>query len=145
MADRVKDACEANFEAHHADCSGFAKAVTGQLGVTLTGVADQIVDMLRAGGDWKLLANGVEAANSALVGNLVIGGLKGDEQAHPNAHGHVVVVVAGALAHGAYPSAYWGKLGGSGAKDQTINFAWNSEDRDNVTYAEHELPPATAG
>src|ERR1700693_1601342 len=40
-------------------------------------------------------------------------------------HGHVVVVVAGQpLAHGKYPFAYWGRLGGGGAKDKTVNWAW---------------------
>ena len=39
MADRVKDACEANFAAHSSDCSGFAKAVAQQLGITLNGLA----------------------------------------------------------------------------------------------------------
>jgi hypothetical protein len=66
-------------------------------------------------------------------------GLRGSEQAHPDAHGHVVVIVDGPLAHDAYPSAYWGKLGGTGAKDKTINWAWTAEDRDRVFYAAHDL------
>ena len=69
-------------------------------------------------------ANGIGAAESAAAGKLVIGGLKGSEQTNPDPHGHVVIVVAGPLAHDAYPSAYWGRLGGGGAKDKTINWAW---------------------
>jgi hypothetical protein len=143
MPDRVKDACEANFDAHSGDCSGFAKAVAGQLKVTLTGLANDIVDTIRGGAPWTPLADGVAAAAAAAAGQLVIGGLKGSQQAHPDPHGHVVVVVATLpgqqLAHGKYPYAYWGKLGGVGDKDQTVNWAWNEQDRDNVTYAARDL------
>jgi hypothetical protein len=124
MVDRVKDACEACFDAHSDDCSGFARAVARQLGVTLTRLADDIVDTISAGAPWAPLADGVAAAQAASDGRFVIGGLRGDEQANPDPHGHVVVVVAGEpLAHGKYPFAYWGKLGGVGEKDQTVNWA----------------------
>jgi len=102
-----------------------------------------MVDTIRDSAEWTVLADGVEAAAEAAAGRLVIGGLRGDEQAHPDAHGHVVVVVAGQpLAHGKYPFAYWGRLGGGGVRDQTVNWAWRAEDRDNVTYAAHEIAPA---
>lgn len=140
MADRVKDACEACFEDHKSDCSGFARAVAAQLGVPLDGLADEIVDTLRAGGDWTKLDNGVAAQTAAASGKLVVAGLKGSEQAQPASHGHVVVVVDGPLAHGAYPSAYWGQLGGVGQKDQTLNWAWTTKDRDRISYAAHDLP-----
>jgi hypothetical protein len=139
VSDRVRDACENCFEAHKADCSGFARAVADALGVTLQGLADQIVETLRGGAGWTPLKDGVAAARSAEAGKLVIAGLKGSEQARPDVHGHVVVVVGGPLAHDAYPSAYWGRLGGVGAKDQTINWAWTTDDRDHVSYAEHDL------
>ena len=143
MPDRVKDACEACFAAHANDCSGFARAVAGQLGVTLNGLANDIVDTLRGGGEWTHLPNGVAASQSAAAGKLVLGGLKGSEQTHPDAHGHVVVVVDGQpLAHGKYPFAYWGRLGGGGMRDQTVNWAWRAEDRDNVSYAAHDIPAA---
>jgi hypothetical protein len=137
--DRVREACEACFEAHKGDCSGFARAVADKLEVTLQGLADQIVDSLRAGQGWTPLPDGIAAAKSAHDGKLVMAGLRGSEQAHPDAHGHVVVIVDGPLAHDAYPSAYWGKLGGTGAKDKTINWAWTAEDRDRVFYAAHDL------
>jgi hypothetical protein len=66
-------------------------------------------------------------------------GLKGSEQAHPDQHGHVVIVVDGSLAHDAYPSAYWGGLGGQPGRNQTLNFAWTVADRDRISYAEHGL------
>jgi hypothetical protein len=146
MPDRVKDACEACFAAHSGDCSGFARAVAQQLGIVLNGLANTIVDTIRAGAPWTALADGIAAAQAAADGRFVIGGLRGDEQANTDAHGHVVVVVATApgqvLAHGKYPFAYWGRLGGIGDKDQTVNWAWNSDDRDNVTYAAHDIPAA---
>ena len=139
MPDRVQQACEDCFAAHQGDCSGFVKAVASKLDVTLTGLADDIVETIRAGGEWKPLANGVAAAARARDGKLVIAGLKGSEQAHPDAHGHVVVVVDGPLARDAYPSAYWGKLGGTGSKNKTLNFVWNADDRDEISYAEHDI------
>ncbi|SRR5260221_10437419 len=144
MPDAVKDACEACFAANANDCSGFARAVASQVGVTLTGLANDIVDTLRGGGEWTQLDDGVAASQQATAGKLVIGGLKGSEQTHPDPHGHGVVVVAGEpLAHGKYPFAHWGRLGGGGMKDQTVNWAWRQEDRDNVTYAAHDIAAAT--
>ena len=121
----VVEACAANYQAHIGDCSGFADAVAKAVGVGLTGNADTITDTLRAGADgWTVLADGVAAATAATAGKLVIGGLKGSEQATPDAHGHVVVVVPGPLNRGKYPTAWWGSLGGSPGKNQTINWAW---------------------
>ena len=139
MPDPVKDACKACFAANANDCSGFARAVGARLGVTLNGLANQIVDTIRNSPNWTVLADGVEAERAA-ADRLVIAGLRGDEQTHPDAHGHVVVVVAGQpLAHDKYPFAYWGRLGGGGMRDQTINWAWRAEDRDNITYASHDI------
>jgi len=137
--DRVREACEACFDTHQNDCSGFARAVAGQLGVPLQGLADQIVDTLRTGEGWTVLADGVAARASAQVGKFVMAGLEGSEQAHPDQHGHVVVVVDGPLAHGAYPTAYWGSLGGQPGRNQTLNFAWTAEDRDRISYAERDI------
>ena len=126
-------ACEAEWEAHKSDCSGFAKAVAAQLNVTLNGLANDIVDEIAAV-PWTQLADGPSAAACAGAGQFVLAALKGANQVVPDAHGHVVVVVQGPLADGRYPTAYWGKLGGVGAKDQTINWAWRAGDRDNVVY-----------
>jgi hypothetical protein len=97
--------------------------VSDQVGVTLHGLANDIVDTIRSDAVWSPLADGVEVAQAAAAGKLVIGGLRGDEQTHPDAHGHVVVVVAVApgqqLAH--------------------VNWAWRAEDRDNVSYAAHDI------
>jgi hypothetical protein len=131
----VLEACKASFEANKGDCSGFARSVAGLLGVPLAGLADDIVNTLRGGGNWVALADGVAAAASAATGAFVLAGLRGDEQAKPDAHGHVVVVTGPPLAHDAYPTAWWGSLGGTPGQGQTLNYAWTVDDRDKVSYA----------
>ncbi len=58
--------------------------------------------------DWTPLTpgDGAAAKNQADAGLLVIAGLKGADQANPDPHGHVVVVVSGPLDR-QYPTAYW--------------------------------------
>jgi uncharacterized Zn-binding protein involved in type VI secretion len=129
--DRVVAACEKHWEAHKNDCSGFVKAVAAELGVTITGMANQIVDDMQKS-PWQVIASGKDASTKA-SSQLVIGGLKAA------GHGHVVVVVNGPLAHGKYPTAYWGKLGGTGYKNTTLNWAWNKSDRDKVIYSCHTI------
>jgi hypothetical protein len=128
----IINACEAEFQNHIADCSGFAKAVASELSITLTGMANDIVDQIQTA-PWTLLPDGIAAKAQADAGNFVIGGLKDDP------HGHVVVVVQGPIdsTHGKYPTAYWGSIRGAqfAAKDKTVNWAWDVADRDNVIYA----------
>ena len=126
LAEKVRAACEQDWDAHKGDCSGFVKAVAADLGFHLSGTANDIVRSLRAG--WASAADGVAAARMAAEGKFVIGGLPDD----PN--GHVVVVVSGPLNRQKYPSAYWGKLGGVGKKNTTINWSWDADDRDRVEY-----------
>lgn len=76
-----------------------------------------------------LIGCGAGARAKALAGKFVVGGLKAA------GHGHVVVVVAGPLSHGKYPTAYWGSLGGIAKKNTTVNWSWNKTDRDKVIYA----------
>jgi len=133
-AQRIINACEAEFNTYSGDCSGFVRAVASDLGITLTGLANQITDQIQIA-PWAVLPDGVQAKAKADQGFFVIGGLK------DNPHGHVVVVVTGPLAANKYPTAYWGRLGGIGKKNTTINWAWNSDDRDNVTYGYITLPP----
>jgi hypothetical protein len=133
-AQQVIISCEAHWDQYNADCSGFAKAVAIDFGITLTGQADNIVDQIQTA-PWQSVADGPSAKTQAELGSLVIAGLKGAQHQPPRANGHVVVVVSGPLAQGKYPSAYWGTLGGTGAKNKTLNYAWNTADRDNVIYA----------
>jgi len=124
----VIKACEARWDAYKDDCSGFVKAVATEVGITLTGQANDIVDQMQRL-PWKVLKSGREAEEHARLNFFVLGGLKA------TGHGHVVVVIPGPLNREMYPMAYWGRLGGQGRKATTINWSWNQIDRDNVTYA----------
>lgn len=126
LAEKIVAACERHWDEHQGNCSGFVKAVASDLGVSLTGQANDIIDQINENG-WAI-DSGQEARDWAEAGYLVVAGLK----AQPN--GHVVVVVPGPLAQGKYPTAYWGRLGGSGKKKTTINWSWNATDRDKVIY-----------
>jgi hypothetical protein len=137
-AGHIIEVCEANWDAHQSDCSGFVKAVATVLQVTTFAAGDDanaIVDKLRTASDWTALGggDGPAAKAQADAGMLVIAGLKGSDQVQPDTHGHVVVVVTGPLDQ-EYPTAYWGRLGGVGAKAQTVNWAWRAGDRDHVSY-----------
>ncbi|MCP4117461.1 MAG: hypothetical protein GY737_19120 [Desulfobacteraceae bacterium] len=125
--------CEAYWDTYKNDCSGFVKAVASELGIQLTGLANNIVDQILKT-PWEIANDGKDANAKALHGNLLIGGLKAI------GHGHVVIVVSGLLAHNKYPSAYWGSIGGVAQKNKTINWSWNKKDRDKVIYAWRRLP-----
>ena len=124
--DRVIAACEKEWDSNKSDCSKFVRAVGADLGIHLTGLANDIVRYVRA--NWRAAADGPAAANFAANGMFVIGGLEHEP------HGHVVVVVPGPLNRNKYPTAYWGQLGGVGKKCATINWAWAAGDRDRVEY-----------
>jgi hypothetical protein len=128
--------CEAQWDAEKSDCSGFVRAVAGPLGVSLTGLADDIYGEIQGDG-WTSLSDGSAAKDAADQGLFVIAALKGAMNVPPQDHGHVAVVVSGPLdaSHNAYPTGYWGSLGGVGKKNTTLNFAWNAASRDKVEYA----------
>ena len=125
---KIISLCEKYWDENQKNCSGFVKEIASEIGISVTGQANNIVDQLN-GSDWVKCKDGIEARQKAIEGNFVVCGLKATQ------HGHVVVVVSGPLAHGKYPTAYWGSLGGVGKKNTTINWSWNKMDRDLVTYA----------
>lgn len=130
MADNAQSiiaACESEWDTWKSDCSGFAKAVAGKLGIALTGQANDIVNSLRASPEWENLgAVPATATARATQGFFVVGGLK------KNPNGHVVVVVKSASER--HPVAYWGRLGGTGRKKTTVNWSWNQSDLPQVEY-----------
>ena len=125
---KIINLCEKHWGEHKNNCSGFAKAVAGEVGINLDGQANDIADQILKL-PWKLLKSGGEATTEASMGKLVLGSLK----AKPR--GHVVIVVSGPLSHGKYPTAYWGSYGGVGKKNTTTNWSWTEIDRDNVIYS----------
>ena len=124
---RIVSLCEKHWEKNKKNCSGYVKDIASELGIPLTGQANAIVVQIQKG-RWKVAKSGVEARIQAVNGKFVVGGLKADK------HGHVVIVVPGPLAHGKYPTAYWGSLDGVPKKSATINWSWNRTDRDKVIY-----------
>lgn len=142
-APKVTAECEANWEANKADCNAFLRAVSNGLGRPIPAGLDAngIVEHLRGNAAYsKIGKDGSVAKTHADSGKFVIGGLKGVNHNPSRVHGHVVVVVAGPLAHSKYPTAYWGSLGGVGAKAKTLNYAWKASDRDVVEYFSTDLP-----
>lgn len=141
-SERIKQSCERllQIQANAADCSGFAKAVSQEFAVTLTGQANDIVEQLTSANGWTELGSdekaGQRAAAAAAKGELVIGA----QQEAGN--GHIVVVVEGfPLAHDLYPFAYWGKLNdpANAGFNKTVNWAWDKASRDSVTYASRRV------
>lgn len=137
-SERIKQSCKRllQIQSNAADCSGFAKAVSQEFGVTLTGQANDIFGQLTSANGWTELGSdekaGQRAAAAAAKGELVIGARQ------ETGNGHIVVVVEGApLAHGLYPFAYWGKLNdpANAGFNKTVNWAWDKASRDSVTYA----------
>jgi hypothetical protein len=140
----VQSACENLFDANKDDCNKFVEAVAGSLGITLTGSADDIVSTIQ-NSPWNYIGNDLaaaaQAANYAAQNNLVIGGLTSTDLGDTSGHGHVVVVVPGALVNGAYPLAYWGSSKpGVARKNAGVNYAFSLPFRDQVKYGWISIP-----
>lgn len=145
-ASNVISKCEDNWDNFKSNCSGFAEAVAGDLQITLTGQADDIVDQINGAG-WTVLkatsgkSPAVMAKEQADAGKFVLAAMKGQDHNPSRKNGHVAIVVSGELdSSGRYPHAYWGALGGVGRKNATINYSWNAADRDRVTYSYTDIP-----
>ncbi|MDH5180161.1 MAG: hypothetical protein OEZ39_16000 [Gammaproteobacteria bacterium] len=125
---KILELCEKHWEKNKLNCSGYVKDIATDLGISLSGQANDIIDQIQKA-PWKTLKTGVDARLQATNGMFVIAGLKDQ----PN--GHVAVIVPGALAHGKYPTGYWGSLAGRPKKNTTINWSWSKTDRDKVIYS----------
>ena len=119
--EKIIACCEAHWETYKSDCNGFVKAVAHELGAKLEGNANEISGHIQQLP--QITSDGMTAATWASEGKLVVAGLKGEDHQPARSHGHVVVVVAGPLAHDKYPTACWGTLGSTGRKNQTLNWA----------------------
>lgn len=140
IAEKIVDACNSNYDANKGNCNKFVMAVASEFNVTLSGLADDIVDQIQTDG-WIKLNDGIDAKNKADEGLFVVAGLKAADTIPKAVHGHVVVVLSGPLAQDKYPTAMWGSLAGilpSPGKD-TINYSWNRASRDRVIYAARQI------
>jgi hypothetical protein len=144
VAAQIIQVCKDQWPAEKSNCSRFVGAVAKQLGVTLSGDADEIYTEIQGDG-WTPIPDGIAAKAAADSGLFVIAALTGGQEVPAQEHGHVCVVVSGPLdtAHEKYPTGYWGRLGGVGAEMETLNYAWNADSRDLVEYASI-VPPALA-
>jgi hypothetical protein len=147
----IIDICEGNWDANKSDCNHFVKAVADALGLTLFSAgdnADAIMDKLANAVGWAVIPSSTDLSaveNDASAGHFIIAGLKSADFTPPRNNGHVVVVVKGDdSAHPGFPLAYWGKLGGVGAKDSSIRNTFIPDvDLPNVKYYGTVLPDIT--
>lgn len=111
-AEKVIDVCKSKWPGNKGSCNGFVNAVASELGVSLPGTADEILDSItKSGSGWAKLSDGVAAKAAAAQGKLVVAGLRSGDFQQTTAHGHVVVVVPGPLNPGGWaPAAYWGSI-----------------------------------
>lgn len=114
----IVDVCEAHWEAWKDDCSGFLKAVAADVGISLHGQANAIIDQVQ-GHPWQRVGSAREAVALSGQRYLVIAGLKA------TGNGHVAVIVPGDARP--WPHAYWGQIHGVGRKNETINWSWSSK------------------
>lgn len=142
-AQRVIDACRSLWPARQNACNFFVRDVADQVGITLTGLADDMVDQIQRGG-WSRLADGLAAHQAATQGKLVIAGVKAPDFTHPRNEGHVAVVVAGDMRSGTWaPPGYWGStnpaVASRGGDGSPLSWSFRAEDKDRIIYAAHEI------
>lgn len=142
-AQLVIDTCKDAWPGKRDACNFFVIEVAKQLGITLEGIADEIVDEIKGVG-WTRVADGVAARDASAAGKLVIAGIKSKDFTQPRNEGHVAVVVSGSMNPAGWaPAGYWGstdpdvaKKGGGGSP---ISLCFRLEDKDKVVYACREF------
>jgi hypothetical protein len=120
-------------------CNFYLIEVADNLGISLSGTADQIIDQIRNSGSWSKLDNGPAARDAAAQGKFVIAGVKSDAYSPPRTEGHVAIVTAGSMNPGGWaPAGYWGStdpniaaLGGAGAP---ISKCFTAAMKDQIIY-----------
>lgn len=138
--EKILAACEKHYKIHSQSCSGFVLAVAGELGHRLAGNADGIIDQLES--SWTKIDR-AKAIEAAQAGVLIIVGLKSHEHNPPRGHGHVAVVVGGALYLGKYPLVWGGSSGrAQSAGTKSVGEVWRNTDRDGVRYYQPPMKPA---
>ncbi|GGC39898.1 hypothetical protein GCM10011371_29060 [Novosphingobium marinum] len=145
----ILQACKDAFDAEWAkgypnkdNCSGFAKDVADRLGVETFdryANADQMVRTMTTHPKWLPLASGKKAAQQAAIGRFVMCGLESKDHSREGVkHGHIVVIVEGALYKDLYPKCWCGSIGSSQSKgNKSVGEVWNQTDRNNVKYFQY--------
>jgi hypothetical protein len=146
IVDTCKDVWPAAHEGggtFHENCNWFAIEVASRLGVTLTGSADDIVNQIGEA-DWTKVSNGPAARDAVTQGKFVVCGIKSTDFTHPRDHGHVAVVVPGALNPAGWaPAGYWGSdspdVASDGGAGKPISLCFRAEDKDKIYYASRDV------
>lgn len=136
---RVIAACKKNWDANKGDCSAFVRAVSQELGFTLSGQANDIYQEIQKD-PWTRIGVGTQSSSvagiSAGEGKFVLAAMTGS----PN--GHVAVVVDYRNAFDSYsPSernkavASWGALHSVGADYQKITSSFTAADLARTLFA----------
>lgn len=133
---KILAACEKFWPEYQDDCSGFVKKVAGELGVSLSGQANDIYEQIQSA-PWMLIGRGPRAGQHATVagvsaahdGLLVVGASRGSE------NGHVVIIVDYSKAK-QRAIGYWGKLGEVGEVYEKISQAFSGQQ---IIFAAHPI------
>jgi hypothetical protein len=141
---RVIASCTKHWPDNKGDCSAFVRAVSHDLGLDLTGLANAIYDQI-ATAPWTRIGIGPAAATVAGVtageGKFVVGASKGQN------NGHVAVIVDYRNAFDSYSPvdrdkavAFWGKLHSVGQDYTRVTQSWTEADMQNVLFAYRPIP-----
>lgn len=143
----VEASCKKLIDDHAQNCSGFIRAVAADLMIFIPGIsgqADGQIEFQRLVGapNGKALGTGQGAEAAALRwaadGHLVIAGMTSSEleanrPGRTVSHGHVAIVMDGKGATG-WPLGYWGQLGGTPGKRESLSTCFRRADRAQLSY-----------
>lgn len=125
-------------------CNFYVIEVGHRVGITLSGTADQIINMITNDSAWTKLSDGLAARDAATQGKLVVAGVESTAYMPHRNEGHVVVVTPGAMnGAGWAPAGYWGStdlairaLGGDGSP---ISRCFIAAVKDKIVYRCREI------
>lgn len=126
-----------------ADCSGFVVSVARELGITLSGDANEIFNALQRR-PWSVIGIGESAAATAAVaatnGKFVVAAWRNPT----GGSGHVAVIIDTNQSHKTVAfqgraRAYWGTLGAVGMKYAMHTDSFGTQKRPAVIYSAHDI------
>ncbi len=120
-------------------CNYFAIEVAHRLGLSLSGLADEIIASVRVDPAWTAITDGPSARQAAMLGKFVIAGVPSDAYSPPRSEGHVAIVTAGPMnGAGWAPAGYWGStdstIAGKGGSGMPISNCFTPDVKDFIVY-----------
>lgn len=137
-----------NVNGNEHNCSGFVRAVADDLMLFVPGVSSnadgqiEVMDLIsRSPGIFGLLGRGRVAEPLAVVaaanGAFVICGMTTAElqknRTKKVTNGHVAIVT-GSWASTGWPNAWWGQLGGTPGRNESLSKCFRASDRESIRY-----------